>query len=232
LKILIVAASPREVKKISDVFEFKHRIESNFNNYEYGNLNIDILITGIGSVFLSYYLTKALSIISYDLVINVGVAGSYDYFLEQGFVVNVIQDEFADLGVEDKETFFTLVEKELLDENMHPFESGKLRCHGSYEIMEVETLIPVKSVTVNTARAQLESIDIIRKKFNPDIETMEGAAFFFTCMKERVPFLQIRAVSNYVELRNVENWNIPLAIKNLKNTIISLLDELNLKQME
>lgn len=232
LKILIVAASNRDAKKIADSLKFMHRIEANFNNYIYGELNIDILTTGIGGVFTSYYLTKVFSIISYDLAINIGIAGSYDYFLEQGFVVNVIQDEFADLGVEDKDNFYTLSEMELMNENQHPFEGGKLRTHGAYDLMEVETLIPVKAVTVNTSHAQFESIDRIRRKFNPDIETPDGAAFMYTCMKERIPFLQIRSISHYVELKNIDSWNIPLALKNLKNTIVSVFDELSMKQAE
>ena len=49
---------------------------------------------------------------------------------------------------------------------------------------------------------------------------MEGAAFFYVCLCENIPFLQIRAISNYVEQRNEKNWNIPLAIKNLCLTLI------------
>jgi futalosine hydrolase len=228
LKILIIAATSREVKKITDKLQLMHRIEPNFNNYKYGKLNIDVLITGHGSVFMVYYLTKAFAVISYDLAINIGMAGSYDYFLEQGFVLNVIQDEFADLGIENANQFYTLSEMELMDENQYPFEQGKLRALETYEIMEVETLIPVKSVTVNTVHGHQESIDRIRRKFNPDIETTEGAAFFFTCMKEQIRCLQIRCVSHYVEISKVENWNIPLTLKNLRNTVISIFDELNL----
>jgi futalosine hydrolase len=35
--------------------------------------------------------------------------------------------------------------------------------------------------------------------------------------------MQIRSISNYVEKRNKENWNIPLALKNLHATILELL---------
>ena len=55
---------------------------------------------------------------------------------------------------------------------------------------------------------------------------MEGAAFFFVCLMEKVPFLQIRAVSYFTEIRKVDNWNLPLAIKNLTDTVIDILEEL------
>jgi nucleoside phosphorylase len=103
LKILIVAASNTETKQLSDKLEFTQSINNNYQCYKYGTLGIDILVTGVGSIFTTYYLTKALSANNYDLAINIGIAGSFDYFLEQGFVVNVIQDQFADLGVEERE---------------------------------------------------------------------------------------------------------------------------------
>jgi futalosine hydrolase len=50
---------------------------------------------------------------------------------------------------------------------------------------------------------------------NVQIESMEGAAFFYACRQAGVPCMQIRAVSNYVEKRNRDNWQIGLAVKNL-----------------
>jgi futalosine hydrolase len=55
---------------------------------------------------------------------------------------------------------------------------------------------------------------------------MEGAAFMFACDQERIPYLQVRAVSNLVEKRNRDRWNIPLAIENLNKKIIEFLDSI------
>lgn len=175
---------------------------------------------------MTYHLTKILGTVNYDMAINVGIASSFDYFLEQGFVVNVIQDQFADLGFEEKDEFFTLGEKEMLDENSYPFTEEVLRSIGNFELSEVEGLIPVKAITVNTLHGTPESIKRIKNKFNPEIETMDGAAFFFVCLNEKVPFLQIRAIASFVEIRKIENWNIPLAIRNLTDTVLSIFNEL------
>ena len=58
---------------------------------------------------------------------------------------------------------------------------------------------------------------------NPQIESMEGAAFFYACKIARIPCLQIRSISNYVERRNKASWDILLAIKTLNNEILNLI---------
>jgi futalosine hydrolase len=226
MKILLVTASNNEVKLIRDKLTFVTKINYNLFNYRLGTLDIDILVTGHGSVFMAHHLTKTLDSLSYDLAINLGIAGSFDYFLELGFVVNVVHDQFADLGFEEKDSFFTLGEKEMLDEDSFPFTGEILRSLGNFEIDTVESLIPVKSITVNTLHGKQESIQKIKTKFKCETVTMEGAAFFFVCLMEKIPFLQIRAVSYFTEIRKVDNWNHQLAIKNLTDTAIDILEEL------
>jgi futalosine hydrolase len=228
LKILIVAASNTETKQLSDKLEFIQSINNNYVCYKYGTLGIDILVTGVGSIFTTYYLTKALNANNYDLAINIGIAGSFDYFLEQGFVVNVIQDQFADLGVEENDNFYTLSEKELMDENIYPFRREILKNKGTYDIDEVDSLIPVKAITVNTLIGSLGSVQKLKDKFKPEIMSTEGAAFFYVCLMENIPFLQLRAISNFVEIRKIENWNIPLALKNLTDSVLTIFEELRL----
>ena len=226
MRILIVTTNQKEVSKLVDELIFVHQVEQNFNCYSYNNLHVDILITGYAAVFSAYNLTRALNMINYDLAINIGLAGSFDHFLEQGFIVNVIQDQFADLGVSHKDNFYTLAEEELMDENVFPFVEGKLHSIGNFDLEEVESLIPVKGITLNTLHSDPKWIAKLREKFDPEIETMTGAAFFYVCLKEKIPFLQIRAISHFVEIRRIESWNIPSAIDNLTSSVLSILNEL------
>jgi futalosine hydrolase len=53
---------------------------------------------------------------------------------------------------------------------------------------------------------------------------MEGAACMMVCNKLGFEFFQIRAISNYVEERAKEKWNISLAIKNLNLELNKILD--------
>jgi futalosine hydrolase len=73
----------------------------------------------------------------------------------------------------------------------------------------------VNAITVNTATGSDKTRDRLVKKFNPDIETMEGATFFYICRREKIPFIALRAISNIVENRNKSNWDLDLALLNL-----------------
>jgi len=229
LRIIVVASSNREVIDFAGKMQFVHQVDPNYRSYKLGDMQIDTLVTGYGSVYTSYMLTRALNLMNYDLAINIGLAGSFDHFLEQGFVVNIVQDQFADLGIEYKNKIYTLFEEELMNENEFPFTEGVLNSLGNFEIEEVESLIPVKGITLNTLYSDPKWISILRDKYSPEIETMNGAAFFYVCLSEKVPFLQIRAISHFVEIKRIENWNIPSAIKNLTNSLLHILEELRIE---
>jgi futalosine hydrolase len=52
---------------------------------------------------------------------------------------------------------------------------------------------------------------------------MEGAAFFYVCLMEKVPFIELRAVSNEVGERDKSQWDIRVAFSVLETTCIQLL---------
>jgi 1,4-dihydroxy-6-naphthoate synthase len=59
--------------------------------------------------------------------------------------------------------------------------------------------------------------------WNPEVETMEGAAFFQGCLIENVPFRALRAISNRVEPRNREAWKLKEAVEAVqKELLVSL----------
>jgi futalosine hydrolase len=76
-------------------------------------------------------------------------------------------------------------------------------------------LKPVDAITVNMATGSDTTRQRLIEKYDPDIETMEGAAFFYICAMENIPFIALRSVSNKVEIRNTYKWNIPVALENL-----------------
>ena len=55
---------------------------------------------------------------------------------------------------------------------------------------------------------------------------MEGASLHFIGRDLTIPFMQIRAVSNYVGERDKTKWKIDLAISNLHNELTKLLKQL------
>ncbi len=225
MKILLVAATTLEIDPILKQLNGENCSSKMIKNIIYNELNIDILITGIGLVFTCYHLTKALNDDTYDLVINLGIAGSFNKNLQIGEVVNVIHEEFSDLGIESPTGFKTLFESGFTDKNEFPFKGGKLISYISKNLI-IKQLTQVRSISSNTAHGNEITINSLIKKYNPDIESMEGSSFFYVCLMEKVNFIQIRAISNYVEARNFKNWNIKLALENLSVFLVGVLDGL------
>ncbi len=218
MKILLVAATQFEIAPLLKYIGCSSGVsEGVVKSYKYKSVEIDILLTGVGMVATAYHVGKFLKK-DYDFAINAGICGSFNKNLEIGTVVNVVEDCFSELGAEDGDNFLSLVELKL--PGVTKVENLKVPVEN-----EVLHLLPkVNGITVNTVHGNENSIDKVAYKFHPIVESMEGAAFMFACQNEGVSYIQLRAVSNYVELRNKETWNIPLAIKNLNNKIIDILD--------
>jgi futalosine hydrolase len=88
------------------------------------------------------------------------------------------------------------------------------------------TLKSVKSITVNTVHGNAQSISEIVERENTDIESMEGAAVFNVCEYFNTNCIQIRSISNKVETRNKDNWDIKTAISNLNNEVERIITNL------
>ena len=220
MKILFVGATCFELYQF---FENLKEVPNNTGpvfHYQWYNLDIDLVITGLGTAFTTYYLTRALYLCRYDLVINAGVAGSFRDEISIGTVVNVNAEQFCDFGIEDGDRIKNIFDAGFVGQDEPPFQNGKLINTNLYDNLYLPS---VHGVTGNISHGTFKSISRIKKEFDPDIETMEGAAVFYVCMMEKVPFLEIRAISNYVDIRNTEKWDIPTAVENLTNELFRFL---------
>jgi futalosine hydrolase len=63
----------------------------------------------------------------------------------------------------------------------------------------------------------------LAEKFNPQLESMEGAAVLYVCGREDIPAIQIRAISNYVGVRDRFSWKTEEAITALTKVISGLI---------
>jgi len=196
--------------------------------YRFGNFEIDILVTGVGSVSTAWSMKQWISVNEKpDLALNAGIAGYYNNELVIGDVVMPVSDCFADAGIEDGNNFITLSEAGLANADEFPFSNGFIIADTRYIVQMKSLLKPVRAITVNTATGSEVTRKKLLKKFNPDIETMEGATFFYICARENIPFLALRSISNRVESRNKVKWNITLALENLTeklNEVIKTLE--------
>ncbi|MBP6431063.1 MAG: futalosine hydrolase [Ferruginibacter sp.] len=188
------------------------------------NPKASVLITGIGMPASLYQIQKTIGINNYDIIIQAGIAGAFTNEFELGETVLVKQDTFGDIGIEEKQQFTPIFETDLLNKNEFPFKNGWL--FNDNKILQQSNLELVKAITVNKVNDNLLLKEQLMELFNPEIETMEGAALHYVCLQEKTPFVQIRSISNYVGERDKTKWKMELAIKNLNTELEKLISEL------
>lgn len=181
--------------------------------------DFELLITGVGMVATAFALGRHLASNKYDLVLNLGIAGSFDRDIPLGQVLEVTEDTFAELGAENDTEFMSIEQMGFGVGTYQP--STKLA--DLYNLFNTFNLPGATAITVNTVHGNEASIKKVTERLHPQLESMEGAAFFYACRRMDVSCLQIRAVSNYVEKRNRDNWQIGLAIKNLNTFALEFL---------
>jgi futalosine hydrolase len=55
---------------------------------------------------------------------------------------------------------------------------------------------------------------------------MEGAALHYVCLMEKIPFLQIRAISNMTGDRDKSRWKLKEALKSLHEELVVMIQKL------
>ncbi|HKB12746.1 MAG TPA: futalosine hydrolase [Vicinamibacterales bacterium] len=178
--------------------------------------DIDVLVTGVGMVATAAQTSRALAQTRYNLALNFGVCGSFDPALRPGSVVHVVRDRIAELGAEDGDAFLPFETLQLPGDAF--FVNAAPPANAALNALPVVT-----AITVNTVHGSQRSIASVTQRFAPQVESMEGAAFMYACLINGVPFAQVRAVSNIVERRNREAWNLGEAIENLGRAASSIL---------
>ncbi len=217
MDILIVSSTFFEIKPLLGFLQIPVQDTKFFSTTFYTH-KIDFLITGIGNVAMVYHLSEVLNTNRYDLIINAGVAGSYEKF-QIGDVVRVVREEFGDLGVEYTEDFKTVFEIGITKPDEKPFTNGKLVKTSNKFDKYFADLPEAKSLTMNTVSGREPKIEFLKKKFNADIESMEGAGFFYVCLMKNADFIEIRSISNFVRPFNRESWQLLTAQSALNETL-------------
>jgi futalosine hydrolase len=207
MKILLVAATRAEIAFLAKHFQLP---DQDFVRTK----EFDLLITGVGMTATAYALGKHLSA-TYKLVLNLGIAGSFDTNIPLTTVVNVTSDEFSELGAENGDTFLSI--------DQLGFGKAKFDARNNLLNNDIDKLPKVHGITVNRVHGEKISISKVTEQCNPVVESMEGAAVLYCCEKESLPCLQVRSISNYVEPRNKERWQIGPAIMSLNEWAIRFL---------
>lgn len=183
--------------------------------------NVEVVITGVGMMATAYTLIKNIVKTKPDFILQAGVAGSLNKNFPLTKIVLVENENIGDLGVEENGNFTTLFDLHLLEKNVFPWKDGRLPNH--IDVLKQPGLHIVDGVTVNEISTSIERINYYKNQLNASVESMEGAALHFVALQEKIPFLQMRSLSNFAGERDKSKWMMKEAIANLNFELQKLL---------
>ncbi|HZP48696.1 MAG TPA: futalosine hydrolase [Vicinamibacterales bacterium] len=191
MRTLIVVATPEEIAPIEPMLRAR--------------ADTEVLVTGVGMVATAARCSRRLAQNRCDFALNLGLCGSFDPLLTPGVVVHVVSDRLSELGAEDGDAFVAIESLRLpsdhVVENLDPPHNAALAW-----------LPKVSGITVNTVHGHPAAIAAVVARCRPQVESMEGAAFMYSCRLAGVKYAQVRAISNVVERRNRAAWKVPEAV--------------------
>jgi len=221
MKVVITAATKAEWMPASLNLKSMYMKEGS-------HMNVIFHESGVGMLATAVSLTRLILAYNPDLIIQVGIAGTFDPKLKLGKVICVEEETLGDMGVEENGTWKDIFDLSLEQKNGAPFKKGKLP-NPYLKKYNVLGLPAVDAITVNEISTNKDRIQQVIKRYKPTIESMEGAALHYVCREMEIPFMQIRSISNFIGDRNKNNWKIKEAIITLNKTILKYVDKLNKK---
>jgi len=213
MNILLIAATAKEIQPFIEYYSSTKK-----------SWDIDILVTGIGLTAATYHLSKQINLKKPELVIQAGVAGCFDTKVPLGTVVVVKKETIADQSVVELKRLRTLFDLGLVPLDQFPFTRGWLE--NNNEVLKKTKLKKVNAISVNEITTLKQRVKFYEDSFTPVVESMEGAALHYTCLMEKIPFIQLRAVSNYIAERDKKKWDMKMSIVNLNKELIKLVENL------
>lgn len=213
--ILVAAATDAEIKPfVERQADFTGKLP----------VEVKVLITGVGLLAATFSLTGSLLQRKPDLVIQAGIAGSFDASLLPGTVVVVGDEVLGDWGAWENGEWKDVFDIGLEKKDAFPFSAGRL-FNPDIARLNKYGLPVVSSLTVNEMITSPDRIAAAKEKYTPQIESMEGAALHYTCLRLKIPYLQLRAISNRAGDRNKHNWQIETAINQLNKILTTIIEQ-------
>src|ERR1700712_2540754 len=158
MRILVVAATSFELESLNS------EVQSQNQEPAVRNQEIAFLITGVGMVATAFSLGKHLAANEYDLVVSLGIAGSFDRNIPLGQVVEVVEDNLSELGAQDDEAFLPI---ETLGFGQSRFKNDtRLSAYSDIYLKQVT------GITVNTVHGHAPSIKKLTGRIPSQLESM------------------------------------------------------------
>ncbi|MFC4232441.1 futalosine hydrolase [Parasediminibacterium paludis] len=210
MKIIVAAATS---------FEIQPTINTSVNS------NVQFLVTGIGMLATAVSITQLVLQQQPSIIIQAGIAGTFNTNLPLGKVVAINSETIGDLGVQENDRWKDVFDLKLIDANSAPFTNKQLLNPYLAQLNPLG-LEEVPAITVNEISTNQQRISQLRATYNPTIESMEGAALHYICNSFHVPYIQLRSISNYIGERDKNKWQMQQAITNLNEALKAMLQQL------
>lgn len=193
---------------------------------------------GIGAVNTAHALTCALQIFQPALVLQAGVGGAYPAAgLGIGDVALASEENYGDLGVRTRAGWqsaesigIPVLQQAAPFFNRFPLDPKQVA--RAEQILQDSAwaggppaLRSGPFVTVQECSGLASLGEERAARFAGLCENMEGAAAAHLCRLYRIPFLEVRGISNLVEDRRREGWDLPLAGRRAQEAALRLIEE-------
>lgn len=173
---------------------------------------VQSIVSGVGLTATALATVKAIAQDQPDVLILAGIAGVFPHApCKLGEVLLVQSEVEGDLGFFTPDGFVHLADLplEMEFERRHTLACPHLPVDAPFPL--------ARSMSLNAAMAPFVDTQ------NVDIENMEGAAFFHVCLQEQQRFLELRAISNIVQIGD-DNWDMQGSVRALTNALYQLID--------
>ncbi len=180
-------------------------------------IQCETVVTGVGPMETALQLTKYLSVNDKPhIVLNFGVAGAYvpnDSRKGAGLLDICIakMEVFADFGIDMGEEIIPL-NQDMCGKITYPLKKEKAVLAESILTQAGYQVKAGVFLTVNCVSGTETRGGALYSVHQGLCENMEGAAVARVCEEFKIPFVEVRCISNMVENRNVASWKIVEAI--------------------
>ena len=220
--VLVLAAVERELEPFLQLLDpaWRSRVQTR--------------VTGVGKISSALETERALTEWQPDRVVQIGCAGAFPASgLEPGDVGLASEEVLADEGVETPEGFLELDVLELPaarrgDAALYNRVPVSLPAPSVLEELRRRTsasfrLATGRFITVSAGSGSEDRVRELESRWQPLLESMEGAAVALVCWERETPFHEIRGVSNRVGPRDRASWDVDTALRNAALTAMELL---------
>ena len=203
-----------------------------------GDKKVLVTFSGLGKINAAAAAAAILSSYSVARLWMWGSAGAYDLAgVEISDIVLASEEILGDEGVATVSTWQPLdaIGIPLIDSTVKPIfnrmEVDPLELKRGRQLLSEWQRIPAAArihvgpfVTVSAVSGSSARARLLSDRYRALCENMEGGAVAQVCLRYRVPFLEIRGLSNRAGDRKKKRWQLSKALNNCQRALLYLLE--------